>query len=281
VTSFLDETSDALLSLILPIRPHSPSKNNDYAALSRLEEIEDKIATADEQLNRTAPNFFERSAESAIDLHRTMRLLRPNEAIVVHAYAGYEGLVTTCINSESWTFYVQALDASGLQRLAIDSKLLLAAVHGTHEPSSVLDAGFPSESAHHLFKVYFGGIEACLNGKTHILLATDPDLFALPWNALLTTEAPEGAEFRHRDAAWLPKTFAISLLPSVRSIHQLRSVLPTPMLRGVFWESGTRTSAGLPVTQPNLRLLPYFPLVAPLIGWQLQTFQGYPIQPMS
>jgi hypothetical protein len=62
----------------------------------------------------------------------------------------------------------------------IDTKLVTAAVNASHPPSPLLDNAFPTESANRLYKILFGDIEPCLKDKTHILLATDPDLFSLP-----------------------------------------------------------------------------------------------------
>ena len=107
--------------------------------------------------------------------------------------------------------------------MGIDEKLILAAVHAEYPPSPTLDESFPSESAYRLYTLLFGGIAACINNKPHLLLATDPNLFSFPFNALLTSPGTPGQPFSNRAAAWLPKLYAISLLPSVNAIYQLRT----------------------------------------------------------
>ncbi len=213
----MERATDDLLSRALPIRTYSPGQQNDYGSLIRLEEIEDKIATADDELQRSIPDFVKDSADRPAELAAIQKLIRPNEALVLHNIAGGAGLVTTCINSNSWTFYVREIDAAGFQQLDSDQKLLLSAVHATNAPSKTLDGEFPGESSHRLYRLFFGGIDGCVHNKTHILLATDPDFFSLPWNALLTEETSKDHKVSYRDAAWLPKSYALSLLPSVRS----------------------------------------------------------------
>ena len=256
--TMMDEATEALLARILPIRSYSRAANNDYAFLTRLEEIEDKIANADDQLDRSAPDFSKASAHSPVELGVIQRLLRPSEAVVLHLWAGGAGLVTTCVTSDAWTFHVKGVDKAELQRFVIDEKLLSAAVRGRHPPSAALDAGFPGESAHRLYQALFGGIEPCLRNKTHLLLATDPDFFSLPWNALLTKPPSGEQEYRHRDAPWLAKSYALSLLPSVRSLQQLRATLPPSQAREKFFGIGDPDFKGTPDRSTQVALAPLF-----------------------
>jgi CHAT domain-containing protein len=211
-----------------------PVKNNDFGYLIRLEDIEDKIANADDQLRDSVPGLSIQNGDKPIELNVIQRYIRPNEALLLHIVVSGIGLVTTCIDSNSWALNFTTLDQPEIKQLIIDEKLLSASVHGTHEPSSTLDANFPAESSYRLYKLFFGGVEACLTNKTHILLATDADFFALPWNALLTEAPPQDHEFHLREAPWLPKSYALSLLPSVQSIYQLRATLPQSQAQQAF-----------------------------------------------
>jgi hypothetical protein len=244
----LNDAIDALLARVPPIRDYAPGQANDVASLLRLEEVEDKIASANEQLRRSATDFSKFSADGQIDISAVQRILRANEALVLHIVAG--GPVTTCISRDNWSLYVNGLDKAQPQQFFIDVKLLSAAVHGTHEPSAELDSSFPSENSYRLYQALFGGIEPCLRNKTHILLATDPDLFSLPWNALLTAPPPADYEFHHREAAWLPKSYSLSLLPSVQALYQLRDALPPSRARERF------LGIGHPISEvhPNIPL---------------------------
>jgi CHAT domain-containing protein len=248
---------DALFARVVPIKQPSISKDNDYSFLIRLESIEDRIATADELLRQSPGTSVEGGVDRPIDLADVRRFIRPNEALVTHI-AGLGALITTCVNSERWEFKITRPDPSELQQITIDMKLLAAAVHGTHEPSPLLDSNFPLESSHRLFRLYLGNIDDCLKNRTHILLATDPDLFTLPWNALLTEPPPEDDAHQLRDASWLPKSYAVSLLPSVRSLFQLRANLPRSKARQLFLGVGDPDFKGAPAPAAQLGAGPLF-----------------------
>jgi hypothetical protein len=111
-------------------------------------------------------------------------------------------------------------DAPKMQQLSADYNSLVKAVHESYAPSAILDAEFPSESAYRIYENLFSGTESCLQNRRHIFLATDPDFFTLPWNALLTKPPPKDQKFSHRGASWLPKSYALSVLPSVRSLYR-------------------------------------------------------------
>jgi hypothetical protein len=119
---------------------------------------------------------FVQDRETTLDA--VYKLLSPNEALIQHVVVVGMGLVTTCVTSGGSTFNVKSLDAAGQQQFTIDQKLLNNAVHNTNDPA--LDASFPMQSAYRLYQNLFGGVEACLANKSHILIATDPDFFALP-----------------------------------------------------------------------------------------------------
>jgi CHAT domain-containing protein len=220
----VDEVTQTILAQALPYRAYAVAPIADAKFLLRLEELEDKIQNATSILDQSAPSYDRRTADSSVGLAAIQQELRPDEALMLHAVAGPSGLVTMCVTADAWKLHVKGWeDKNEIQQLIIDQKLVSAAVHGNHEPSPALDDRFPYESAHRLYKIFFGGIEPCLQGKKSILLATDPDLFATPWNALIVEALPEFGAVRHREAKWLPKAYSLSLLVSVRSLYQLRT----------------------------------------------------------
>jgi CHAT domain len=233
-SKIMNEATDTLFARILPIRAYTAVHSNDFGPLLRVEDIEDKIATANDRLRQSVPDSPDQSADSPKGLHAIQHLIKPNEALVLHVLVGGTGVVTTCVDANNSTFNVATFDQPQLKQMIIDEKLVSAAVHGTHEPSALLDSSFPTESSYRLYRLFFGGAEACLRGKTHILLATDADFFALPWNALLMEAPLRDHEFQFRNASWLPKTYALSLLPSVQSIYQLRENLPPSRAQEIF-----------------------------------------------
>ena len=233
--NIMREATESLLARAMRYRPYQHVNNNDYGYLLRLQNIEDKIDSANKELRGNLPQAS-LSTGNLVELEAIQKYIKVDEALVVHDVVSDVGLVTICIEHDKWTFNFNPIAPNNLKALNIDEKLLFAAVHNPNEPSSELDASipnWPAASANHLYTLFFGHIEECIKGKDRVLLATDADFFALPWNALLTA-LPQDKEFHFRDAAWLPKSYAISLLPSVRSLYQLRSNLPKAASREKF-----------------------------------------------
>jgi CHAT domain-containing protein len=253
----MEEGTDALLARAMPIRNYTPGKTNDYGPLIRLEEIEDKIVSADDQLKASVPDFLNGSADSTVDLGSVQRLLKPNEVLVLHEFS-FNSFVTTCVKSDGTTTDNRALDVSEIQQFVNDLKSLAAAVHLSNAPSVGSDNEFPGESSHRVYQLFFGRIEACLKNKTHILLATDPDFFSVPWNALLTVAPSKDHKFNNRDAAWFPKSYSLSLLPSVRSLFQLRTNLPPSKAKENFLGIGAPNLKGTPDPSKQIALAPLF-----------------------
>jgi hypothetical protein len=104
----------------------------------------------------------------------------------------------------------------------------------------------------------FGGVKDCLQGTKHILLATDPDFFSVPWNALLTASPPSSHPFQYREAAWFPKSYSLSLLPSARSLYQLRDHLPESRARDNFLGIGDPDFTGHSNDNKQIALAPLF-----------------------
>jgi hypothetical protein len=112
--NILREATDALVARILPIRDYAHAQNTDVnPLLLRLEDVEDKIASANEQLRRSVTDFA--SKDSPIDINAVQRMMRANEALVLHISMGMgtAPLATTCIEKESWAFHVSGVDKVG------------------------------------------------------------------------------------------------------------------------------------------------------------------------
>jgi CHAT domain-containing protein len=195
----------------------SPQKV-DASPMQRLEEIEDKIAIADQQIQNSHEHIFQ---EFLTKIGAARDILRSNEALVLYNITPL-GISQICIIGDGVHFHFEPVPIDKAKQVEIDQKVILAAVHAEYAPSPTLDESFPSDSAYRLYTLLFGGIADCIRNKTDLLLATDPELFAFPFNALLTAPAAPDMPFSNRNAAWLPKSHAISILPSVKAIYQLR-----------------------------------------------------------
>jgi hypothetical protein len=98
--------------------------------------------------------------------------------------------------------------------------------------------------AHELYETLLGPVEPLIRDKHHLMVVPSGALTALPFH-LLVTEQPVVAVPQvnaprdlsaYRDAAWLLKRHAVSVLPSVASLKALRAfahkdVAGKPMVR--------------------------------------------------
>jgi CHAT domain-containing protein len=254
----LMEATRQLLGRTLPVKPYSASTSNEFAPLTQLEDLEEKIDTVDRTTRSSIPNLENQSSEALLSLSATQELLKPDEALVTHVVIPGKGLVISCITSENYQIELNIFSPSEQQQLLIDTKLVSAALQGVHEPSAELDSSFPAESSFRLYQATFGNVESCLGRKHYVFLATDADLLSLPWNALIT-ELDTGKEFRNKEAAWIVRTHALSLLPSVGSLRQLRINMPQSAATVTFLGIGDPDFKGTPNHSTQLAL-------APLIG---------------
>jgi hypothetical protein len=228
----MDDAVRTLITRIAapPEKDQSSSHKVDTLPLQRLEEAEDKIEIADQQI-QSYKNTLQRSSN---EIETARNILRLDEALVFHNITPF-GIAQICITTDRVQLHFEPFfPIDKAKQVGADEKVILAAVHAEYAPSPTLDESFPSDSAYRLYTLLFGGISDCITNKTHLLLATDPDLFAFPFNALLTAPATPGLPFSNRNAAWLPKLYAISLLPSVRAIYEIRVNTPPSEARQKF-----------------------------------------------
>jgi CHAT domain-containing protein len=83
--------------------------------------------------------------------------------------------------------------------------------------------------AHDLYATLLAPVDAAIKDKKHLLVVPTGALTALPFHILVTQPPsgppPDGSNFAlYRDAAWLARRQAVSVLPSVASLQALRGV---------------------------------------------------------
>ena len=251
----LRDTTAKLLSGVFPIRLPSAVKNNDFSVLLRLEDTEDRLLIAD----RVVVGEVDRYAnESTRDIASVQGLLKNDEALILQNLVP-NGLAVQCLTSKELVSRVTLYEQGEIAQLVDDEKKITELLHSSALPVKQMDnsSKFPFESANRLFRFFFGASNGCTTGKAHILLATDPDLFAEPWNAFVTDLPPAGQVVGFREAAWLPRKYAISLLPSVRSIYEIRQLLQRSQASRIFLGVGD-PDLGPPQQSAALTLGPLF-----------------------
>ena len=160
------------------------------------------------------------------------RLLGPDEALVFFLAGSKESYLAG--PKESYAF---ALTREGFEwrTISLDEKDMAAKVAAFRRGLDVDDVSmgkaqlFDLAAAHELYVALFGPIEALIKGKPLLLIVPSGPLTALPFH-LLVTDKPAVAVPQmqindmaaYRDAAWLVKRHAATVLPSVASMKALR-----------------------------------------------------------
>ena len=204
----------------------SKQGQRDPAAAQRGRERLAAIAAERVGLQKTfAAEFPDYSALSnplPLKASEIQSLLAGDEAMVLFALADKDS-------------YVVALTRDGVdwKRIALGSEAIsqkVSAFRRGLDVSQASDASgksglFDLAAANDLYVALFGQVEAVVKDKRSLLVAPSGALTALPFH-LLVTEKPAAAIPEkiegYREAAWLLKRQAVSVLPSVASLKALR-----------------------------------------------------------
>ncbi len=210
-------------------------------------EIEQRVEVLSGELQRDYPEYFELITPRTYTLGSIQKLLSANEALALQ-FSSPIGLSTIVITHDNFgwglllpdrrrTDQVRVIqDWVDTFRQGLDQRACVAA-----NPSSKSDGHsskdrptndcnnfgslpFDFKLAHKLYKELFGGFEALLRDKTHLIIVPTGPMVALPFNALVY--APPDTRLNGKDryskAPWLLKRHAISILPSIQSLATLR-----------------------------------------------------------
>ena len=216
-----------------------------------LAEIESQRAKLSERLEREFPQYSALAEPHPLGVEQVQTLLRGDEALVFWLVGIKESFVFALTReSFEWKPVVlgrEALEAKvaafrrGLDPAAADR---ISGKGGNAHNATLFDLAV----AHDLYNVLLGPIDALVKDKPQLIVVPSGALTALPFH-LLVTQAPATAVPEqlagYREAAWLIKRQAVSVLPSVSHLKTLREFAPP--------EQGRKPMIGFgdPVFDPN------------------------------
>jgi CHAT domain-containing protein/Tfp pilus assembly protein PilF len=191
----------------------------------QIDETERKLAAVKAQLAKDFPNYAALANPKPLSVEDVQKLLQPYEALVFLLPG----------ESESYVFAVtrDGFDWRTIPAGRDDLAAKVAAFRRGLDLDNMqqFDLGLANE----LYDLLIGPVDALVKDKGHLLVAPSGSLTAVPFHLLVTekptTSAPRdrsrpNAEdaARYRDAQWLIKRQAVSVLPSVASLSALRSL---------------------------------------------------------
>jgi CHAT domain-containing protein/tetratricopeptide (TPR) repeat protein len=207
-----------------------PSKQN-AAAGQRLRERLSTLAGEGDQLNKTIdaefPDYAALSKPRPLAAAEIQSLLSDDEALVFLSAHEESHVFVFTRQSFAW-------NTIGISKQALEEKVAgfrrgldVAAIDRIDGKIDPAQAGklFDLSLAHELYATLLGPVDTLIKDKKHVIVVPSGPLTALPFH-LLVTDAPAAAVpgelSGYRDAAWLIKRQAVSVLPSVASLKILR-----------------------------------------------------------
>lgn len=207
-----------------------------------LAEVEGELARVEASLSAAGLDVPGLGTVAPLTLDEIEALLGPDEALVLFVLPGLdpnrlegvtgstnrvvavtrEGVTVAPVPEESRRRLRQRIAAFRCEMAASDpgcrgaAGATRGAMLDLEEPEAV---GFDTVAAHALWKDLFGGIEAAIADKSHLVLVPPADLLDLPFAALVTSPEPPAAL---GGIDWLIRRHAISVLPSVAGLRTLR-----------------------------------------------------------
>jgi len=189
-------------------------------------DTETKIATVSRRLEREFPEYAALASPKPLNPAEVRKLLGAEEALVFFLMGDRQSYVFA-LSRETFVWQTIPLGANDLSAkvaafrrdLDVDA-LARSAAAGKPE---LFDLGL----AHALYTALFGPVDGLIKDKTHLIIVPTGALTALPFH-LLVTERPAVAIPKlediatYRNAQWLIKRQAVSVLPSIASLQALR-----------------------------------------------------------
>ncbi len=188
----------------------------------RLAAISGERASLQKTLAAEFPDYAALSNPLPMTAREIQALLSDNEALVLFSVADKESYVFA-LTREGFDWKPLPIGAEALSEkvAAFRRGLDVGKANDASGKSGLFDLVLANE----LYSMLLGPVEPLVKNKRSLLVAPSGALTALPFH-LLVTEKPAAAipeTFSgYRDAAWLLKRQAVSVLPSVASLKALR-----------------------------------------------------------
>jgi CHAT domain-containing protein len=197
-----------------------PSEERDANREERLKQqvrqAAERMAQLERRLQAEAPRYMRLTAARPLPAADLAPLLRPNEALLLF-------LPTP---DATFVFLVRDgkvhLHQATVEREALREKV--KALRATLDLSEGAPRAFDLAAAHQLYQTLLAPLATHLAGATHLLVVPAGPLLSLPLGLLVTKPSAPGSDGDYRNASWLARDVAISVLPSVTALVDLRAV---------------------------------------------------------
>ena len=226
-----DKQASAMLALLNSTLALSSGERDEKVVSdlrAQVERVRAARSAAKKDIERRFPRYGDLINPKAPSVEDIRSVLKADEALVSF-HVGRQRSFAWVVTSEgsSWQRIDIAADelgekVAGLRQGLDVEDLEVAATAGKIE---LFDLG----AAHRLYRILFGPIAYAIANKSHIIVVPSGVLTSLPFHLLVTEEPniarPDVTQLAHyRQAAWLIKRHAITVLPSASSLRMLRGL---------------------------------------------------------
>jgi len=197
--------------------------------------IERELIGIADKINAGFPAYAQLANPEPFSAREVQALLTDDE-VFLFWLVGAEHVDIFALTRDQFTWKTAEITSKQLEDkvTAFRTGLDIAAVR-----DSVVDGHaklFDLAVAHELYRLLLEPVAPLLQGKRQLVAVPDRSLTALPLHLLVTTPPPVATpELKdiavYRDAQWLVKDLAVTVLPSVRSLEILRDAPPSASQR--------------------------------------------------
>lgn len=222
----LASESEALDKAIVAAVSKPPAQRDpalEQRSRTRIAAIGNERSTLQKALTLEFPDYASLSNPLPLAVKDIQPLLSADEAMVIYSVVDKQSYVIAITREGAdWKEIPLGADAVTQKVAAFRKGLDVGKARDASGKSGLFDLAL----AHELHAALLGPVEALTKDKRNLLVVPSAALTALPFH-LLVTEKPQAAIpdrlEGYRDAAWLLRRQAVSVLPSVISLKSLRA----------------------------------------------------------
>jgi CHAT domain-containing protein len=201
---------------------YSEFNNARTERLAESQRLESELSRLRGEIVKRFPDYLSLAEPAPLTVAETQKLLHEDEALIAILVGPQTSLIWAVTRAHADWAEIDLGEAG----LAVEVTALRRGLDPLAQDSSDGPTGFDFTRAHNLYKLLLSRFSSMLSGKKHLLLIPTGPLSSLPFQVLLT-EAPATGLSRQealKQAHWLIKRHALSVLPSVQSLSALRKL---------------------------------------------------------
>ncbi len=218
---------------------------------STIDRAEQEIREVRAVVARSFPDYAALADPQPLAIATVQGVLRDEEALIVFLVGSTKSFVWAVTRERAeWAQIDAGNDLLGAHVTALRRGLDPQAqqdAEGSAGSKAGVAAGFDLDRAHALYKLVLGPVAALLRDKRHLIVVPTGPLTSIPFQVLIA--APPGRQTGTdalRQAPWLIKSHALSVLPSVQSLQALRKLAPGSAAAKPFFGVGDPIFDGTP-----------------------------------